>query len=134
MRPLILFVCPHGAAKSVIAAAYFRRLAGRRGLRLDAAAAGTEPDETIPAAVVDGLLADGLDLRGQRPRRVTAAELASAARVVSFGCELPGAASPVERWDDVPAVSADFAAARAAILARVERLVDECARTSRPGG
>src|ERR671925_873480 len=40
----VLFVCLHGAAKSVIGAAHFRRLAAARGLSVDAVAAGTEPD------------------------------------------------------------------------------------------
>src|SRR5262252_2600344 len=43
-RPRVLFVCLHGAAKSVIAAAHFRRLAAAQGLAMDAVAAGTEPD------------------------------------------------------------------------------------------
>lgn len=29
--PTILFMCPHGAAKSVLASAYFKRLAKERG-------------------------------------------------------------------------------------------------------
>ena len=36
----VLFVCLHGAAKSVVAAAHFRRLAAARGLAIDAVAAG----------------------------------------------------------------------------------------------
>src|SRR5919198_3447437 len=40
----VLFVCVHGAAKSVIAAAHFRKLAAARGISIDAVAAGTEPD------------------------------------------------------------------------------------------
>jgi hypothetical protein len=40
----VLFVCLHGAAKSVVAAAHFRRLAGAAGLGIEAVAAGTEPD------------------------------------------------------------------------------------------
>ena len=43
-RPRVLFVCLHGAAKSVVGAAHFRRLAAERGLTIDAVAAGTEPD------------------------------------------------------------------------------------------
>jgi hypothetical protein len=122
----VVFVCLHGSAKSVIAAAWLQRLAEARGLRVRATAAGTEPDPGLPPAVVAGLLADGLDVRGQRPRAVDPDELARAARVVSLGCDLGGAfAGPVERWDDVPPVSADFAAARDAIVVRVRRLVEE---------
>src|SRR5262250_858896 len=48
--PRVLFVCLHGAAKSVVAAAHFRRLAAARGLSMDAVAAGTEPDPELAGA------------------------------------------------------------------------------------
>ncbi|MGH7267748.1 MAG: heat-shock protein HtpX, partial [Candidatus Rokuibacteriota bacterium] len=108
----VVFVCLHGAAKSVLAAAALRRLAARRGVSLDAVALGTEPDPEIAPAVVQALLEEGVDVRGQRPRAVTRQDLAAAWRAVSFGCDLAPLAPPglpVERWDDVPAVSADLA-------------------------
>jgi protein-tyrosine-phosphatase len=124
----VLFVCLHGAAKSVIGAAHFRRLAAARGLDVDAVAAGTKPDAELTPSAVKGLAADGLTPRPHRPRPVTLYDLASATRVVSFGCDVtPTAAQPVERWDEVPAVSEGYAAARERIVARVERLVVELA-------
>lgn len=128
----ILFVCLHGAAKSVLAAADLRRLASERGLDLEAEAAGTEPQPEIAPAVVRALLAEGVDLRGRPPRKVTADDVGAASRVVAFACDLGDAALPatrVEQWTDVPAVSEDLPAARAAIRRHLERLVDECART-----
>src|SRR5262249_4403189 len=65
--PRVLFVCLHGAAKSVVAAAHFRRLAAARGLAVDAVAAGTEPDPELAPAAVKGLAADGLPARPARP-------------------------------------------------------------------
>lgn len=121
----VLFVCLHGAAKSVIAAVEFERLAREHGAVARAVFAGTEPDPEIAPVVVARLLEDGIDLRGLRPRRVTREDVAQASRVVSFGCDLGDLAPPgvpVERWDDVPAVSADFDRARAAICSRVGRL------------
>ena len=117
----------HGAAKRVLAAADFERLARARGLEARAVFAGTEPDPEIAPKVLGELLAEGVDLRGQRPRRVTREDVAGASRIVAFGCELgPLAAGvPVERWDDVPAVSDDFRNARAAIDARLTRLLDD---------
>lgn len=132
----VVFVCQHGAAKSVIAAAHCQRLAAARGLALTPTAAGTEPDPEIPAGVVAGLLADGLDIRGHRPRRVTPEELASAWRVVVLGCDLGALPEPgmaIERWDDVPAVSAGFGPAREAIVVRVEALLDRYERGRRAG-
>jgi protein-tyrosine-phosphatase len=130
--PFILFVCLHGSAKSVIASQYFRRLAEERGLAVDTAPAGTEPDAEIPPGVVRGLHGDGIDLGGFRPRAVTRADLERAARVVAFGCDL-GALAPagraIERWDDVPAVSENYEQARDVIAARVWTLVDQLGET-----
>jgi arsenate reductase (thioredoxin) len=131
--PRVLFVCLHGSAKSLIALEHFRRLAAERGVHVEASSAGTEPDTELPPNVVQGLLGDGIDVRGRRPRQLTRPDLESASRVVTFGCELgeltpPGLA--IERWDDVPAVSEDFKRARDAIVARLPRLLDECAKSS----
>jgi arsenate reductase (thioredoxin) len=123
----ILFLCPHNAAKSVIAAAYCERLAAERGLTLRATSGGTDPDPSVSRTVAGALLAEGIDVRAHRPRRVTAAELASASRVVSLGCDLGDLAPPglvIEHWDDVPSPSADLTGARAVIAVHVRRLVD----------
>jgi protein-tyrosine-phosphatase len=123
----ILFVCLHGAAKSVVAAAHFRRLAGVRGLAIDAVAAGTEPDPELAPGAVKGLAGDGLPATPTRPRPVTLYDLDSAARVVSFGCDLtPAKGQRVDQWD-VPAISDGYATARDRIVSNVERLVSELA-------
>jgi arsenate reductase (thioredoxin) len=126
----VLFVCLHGAAKSVIAATHFRRRANSRGLRADATFAGTEPDPQIAPRVVKELLAEGIDVQGLRPRLVTSEDVAAASRIVTFGCDVAALRPqvPVDRWDDVPAVSDGYEEARDAIDARVARLVDELAR------
>jgi hypothetical protein len=123
----VLFVCLHGAAKSVVAAAHLRRLAADRRLEVEAVAAGTEPDATLTPAAVQGLAAEGLAARPVRPRPVTLYDLRRAARVVTFGCTVDAGAVPVERWDDVPAVSEGYGPARDHIVARVERLAGELA-------
>ena len=125
--PFVLFVCLHGSAKSVIASRYFRRFAAERGVTAESGAAGTEPDRAIPQRVVEGLDRDGIDVRGLRPSRVTAADLGRASMVVAFGCELddPPGGLVVERWDDVPAVSEDFRRARDVIVARVTALLED---------
>jgi protein-tyrosine-phosphatase len=126
-RPRVLFACLHGAAKSVVAAAHFRRLAAARGLPVDAVAAGTEPDPELTPAAVKGLAGEGLTPAPARPRPVTLHDLETASRVVTFGCELaPRRAVAVERWD-VPAIGDGYAAARDRIVERVERLVAELA-------
>ena len=127
-NPRILFVCLHGAAKSVLAAADCERLAAARGMRVSADFAGTEPDPAVAPKVVAALRAEGIELGGKTPRLVTREDVAGADRVVAFGCDL-GAAAPdgveVEQWTDVPAVSDDLPTARAAIRGHLEQLLTE---------
>ena len=126
-RQRVVFVCVHGAAKSVIAAAHFRRLAAARGLPIDAVAAGTEPDPELAPGAVKGLAGDGLAAAPARPRPVTLYDLDTATRVIGFGCDVAARrGGPVEQWD-VPAVSDGYAAARDRIVASVERLVADLA-------
>jgi len=126
-KPRVLFVCLHGAAKSVVGAAHFRRLAAARGLDVDAAAAGTEPEPQLAPGAVKGLAGEGLAATPSRPRPVTLYDLESATRVVSFGCAVaPARGQRVDQWD-VPAVSDGYAASRDRIVANVEGLVAELA-------
>ena len=126
-RPRVVFVCLHGAAKSVVAAAQFRRLAAARGLSIDAVAAGIEPDAALAPAAVNGLAAEGLVASPARPRPVTLYDLARGARVVSFGCDVSlNRGRSADQWD-VSAVSDGYRAARDQIVGRVERLVSELA-------
>jgi arsenate reductase len=122
----VLFLCPHNAAKSVQAAAYFDQHAAARGLPFRADSAGTDPDAHPSPAVVAALRDEGIDVASHRPRRVTAADLANAHRVVSLGCDLgdlPQTDVRIDRWDDVPPASRDLAASRAAIRRHVDVLL-----------
>jgi protein-tyrosine-phosphatase len=128
MAPSVFFVCLHGSAKSVIAAEQFRRLAAARGVAVAVDSAGLEPDAAIPPRVAQGLLEEGIDVRAQRPRKPTPADVEQATTVVTFGCDLgplAAGARHIERWDDVPPVSEDFKRARDTIVARVTTLLDE---------
>ncbi len=129
-RRRVLFVCLHGAAKSVVAAAHFRRLAAARGLDVVAVAAGLEPDPELAPGAVKGLAADGLEPGLSRPRPVTLYDLTSASRLVTFGCDVaPRAEQRREDWADVPAVSDGYEAARTRIVEHLRRLVDDLAAT-----
>jgi arsenate reductase len=124
----ILFVCRHGAAKSVLAASLTRGAARSRGLDLRASARGVEPQERMSTALVSLLPEEEEGLAAARPRRVTAEDVASAWRVVTFNVdpgELPGTPNGHERWDDVPSVADDPAGARAAIERHVAELLND---------
>ena len=85
---IIVFVCEHGAAKSVIAAAYFNKLVGETGLEFRAIARGTDPDKELSAKAISGLHADGLTPTESVPQKLSLADIESARQIVSF-CELP---------------------------------------------
>ncbi len=124
----MVFVCQHGAAKSVLAAALLEHLVAERRVPLRALARGTEPEPQIALAVVTGLLANGIDVGAWQPRLVTREDLLKAWRVVSFGPDLPNLVPKgtlVEVWADIPAVAAGFQAAQAAISGRLLRLIND---------
>jgi protein-tyrosine-phosphatase len=130
MTPTILFLCPHSAAKSVLAAAYCQQLLRQQGFNWAVEFAGTEPDEAISPAVAALLAEEGFDLDGYRPRLLTYEQLNNAFHVVSLGCD-PADLRPrnaIERWDDIPPTSQDLTAARDLIYGRVARLVQNLTR------
>src|ERR1700694_3433304 len=67
----VVFVCEHGSAKSVIAAAYFNRLASEKGIPYRAISRATKPDDNIDPKVKSKLAADGLDVSSWKPVKVS---------------------------------------------------------------
>lgn len=127
-----LFLCPHGAAKSVIAAAEFQRRAEAFGLPLRVLCGGTEPEAAIAPAVLAWLEAEGLSTPPRLPHPVTDADVAAATGVIAMNCDLRGrmpASTWHEQWEDVPPVSQDLPTAHAIILAHVERLIHDLRST-----
>lgn len=122
----IVFICEHGAAKSVVAAAYFNQLAQEMGLNRRAVARGTNPDRELSPQTIKGLSDDGLAPTESIPQKLTEADIQSAERVVTF-CELPIAyhtQAIIERWDDVPPVSESYELARDAIAPRIRQMLN----------
>jgi protein-tyrosine-phosphatase len=123
---VVVFVCEHGMAKSVIAAAHFNRLARVKNLKMRAIARGTNPEDEIPSRVLTGLRADDL-APGEKPTKLSEGDLVGTSRIVTF-CKLPETyykKVTAEEWDDVPPVSEDYQKARDAILHHIERLLDK---------
>ena len=123
----ILFVCEHGSAKSVIAAAHFNRLAQQKNLPYRAIARGTNPDTEIPQQVRIDLAKDGLDVSTWKPQLVAEKDVREAARVVTFGCQLPfpktTTADKLVDWKDVPSTSEDYKRARTMIVDKIDALI-----------
>ena len=123
----VLFVCEHGSAKSVLAAAEFNRLARQRGLAIVAVSRGRVPDPKVAPAVAQSLERDGMAVKGD-PSAVAQDDIDRADAVVTLGCKLPAASGgrfDLREWNDVPPVDAGVEAARADIRLRVTALLDE---------
>jgi protein-tyrosine-phosphatase len=131
----VVFVCEHGSAKSVIVAAHFNLLAAEKGLPYRAIACGSNPDEKIPAIVADGLAGNGLTVSGGQPTRVSVEDVQKAVRTVTLATALPHsipvAPAKLTKWNDLPAVSENYAAAREAIVRHVTELLVQLAAQSR---
>ena len=122
----IVFVCEHGAAKSVIAAAYFNKIAREIGLSERAIARGTNPDSELSEKAVTGLMEDGLTSSESTPQKLSSEDLGIAKQVITF-CKLPENyqhEKAIEYWDDVPPVSEDYERARDAILMHIKKLIN----------
>jgi len=131
--PAIVFVCEHGAAKSVIATAYFNKLAAERGLPYRATFRGTSPQDDLSARAVAGLKADGIPVPSGKPAAIGDADVQAATHVFAIGCPLPekvrrsGKASD---WSDVPD-DRGYEPMRDAIVRHVKALLDELAPRGR---
>jgi len=104
--PTVVFVCEHGAAKSVIAAAYFNKMAAERGLRARATYRGVNPQAELSADALNGL----------RDKATV---------IFAIGCTLPPravASGKADSWHDVPG-DQGYAAMRDAVKKHVERLI-----------
>jgi len=134
--PLVVFVCRHGAAKSVLAAAELRRAAQASGIAISVRSAGIDPDPQVAPNVIASLPKQAAELRRQRPRRVTVSDLTVAWRVITFNLdpsELPAHSINVQQWDDLPAVSDDPTGAQRLISRHVAQLLRDPSLTGQIG-
>jgi protein-tyrosine-phosphatase len=121
----IVFVCEHGAAKSIIAAAYFNKLAGEANSNFRALARATNPDSELSPKTIAGLHEDDLTPTESTPQKLSPADVESAQQIISF-CELPEEYQnkvKIEKWDAVPPVSESYEKARDAILEKLNQLL-----------
>ncbi len=125
----VLFMCPHGGAKSLIAASYFNRMAAEKNLPFTAVAVAAEhPYDSVPARIADFLEKDGFRVRSFKPRPVSRADLRNASKVISVACDLTKVdtrGTAVETWDDVPLVDDGLPQSAAAIRKHVILLIDQ---------
>lgn len=125
--PSVVFVCEHGAAKSVIATAYFNRLAAERDLPFRATFRGSAPQDDLSVRAVAGLKADGLAIPSGKPAAISEADVTTATHIFAIGCTLPTAAARSGKaadWTDVPD-DQGYAPMRDAIVRHVMALLND---------
>ncbi|HKZ20982.1 MAG TPA: arsenate reductase ArsC [Acidimicrobiia bacterium] len=88
-KPTVLFACVHNAARSQMAAAWLRHLAGDR---VRVRSGGSEPADRVNPAVVESMEEVGIDVSGEQPRAWSTEDFRAADVVVTMGC---GDACPV---------------------------------------
>ena len=137
--PTILFLCPHNALRSVIAASLLNQLADGRARGISA---GTEPDDRVNERAVTVLREVGIEVAAEKPGAVTREQLQRADRVVSLDCPLPPevaalGAGKLEEWP-MPDTSGKPVEAvrevRELIKARVQQLIGELDAADKPTG
>lgn len=127
-KPKIVFVCEHGSAKSIIAAAEFQQLALKNGFNVEVVSRGTIPDAEIPSTIRQGLRSNGIDVGSAKPVKVSEKDLAEAVRIVTFGPDLsqwlPQGVKALD-WSATPSPSADYKASREYIVKHLEVLLGD---------
>jgi protein-tyrosine-phosphatase len=123
--PSVLFVCPAGTVKSAIARETLKRRAAELGFPLRVTSRGVQVEDHVSPALAANLKADGLDPAREPARALASADVKAADIVIAFdeaaqAPELKGARS----WD-TPSWNSDYARAKAALAAHVERLLVE---------
>ena len=134
-EPTIIFVCEHGAAKSLIATAYFNKLAAERGLPARATFRGTTPQDDLSVQAVAGLRADGVAIPAGKPSAISDGDLAGATHIFAIGCVLPDkarASGKAADWSDVPD-DRGYGPMRDAIVRHVTALLDDLQKAGRTG-
>jgi protein-tyrosine-phosphatase len=126
----VLFLCPHSAGKSLVAATYLQAEALRLGLNVGVQIAGTSPASELMPSVTEALTLQGF-APTWKPRLVTAADIDGSDVVINIGCEvadLPAVRAVID-WE-VPLISVHLHESMVALHALVEDLARELCRAA----
>jgi arsenate reductase (thioredoxin) len=122
----VIFICDHGAYKSVVAAAAFNKMAKEQGLNVHAIARGIAPAKEIAPNALNGLKQDSFSEITSTPQKLSNEELTKATYVVTF-CSLPvGYHEPVpfEEWSKIPLINGYYPDFRDSVLPYVKLLIN----------
>ena len=95
----VLFICVHNAGRSQMAEAFFNSLSkGRyRGL-----SAGSRPSDTVNPIVVDVMREVGIDISGNKPKKLDRNMVLEADLAITMGCgedACPVVPNELREWD-----------------------------------
>ena len=122
----IIFICEHGAGKSVVAASYFNKLARERNLDYVAECRGTNPDSIVSLKTQEGLTNDNVYDADTKPTKLQISDTTNAERIILFTTAPPGLNTKVkiENWSDVENIDAEYQKRRDAIIQKINTLLD----------
>ena len=80
----VIFACVHNAGRSQMAAGFFNAVAD--SAHAQAVSAGTKPGDHVHPVVVDVMREIGIDLRGNKPQRLTHDLAQGASLLITMGC------------------------------------------------
>jgi arsenate reductase (thioredoxin) len=96
-RPTVLFACVHNAGRSQMAAALMERHGNGE---IEVRSAGSQPASEVNPVVVEAMAEIGLDVAGERPRKLTDESVSEADVVVTMGCGDECPFQPGKRYED----------------------------------
>jgi arsenate reductase len=95
----VLFICIHNAGRSQMAEAIFNSLSGGHH---HAISAGSQPSTQVNPVVVQALKEIGLDISGNKPKKLTSEMILQADLAVTMGCgedACPVVPNELRDWD-----------------------------------
>jgi protein-tyrosine-phosphatase len=122
----VVFVCEHGAGKSVVAAAYFNKIAKDRNLNWEASCRGTNPDEEVSAPTKEGLKSDNLLDPSLSPKKLAPSDTSNVEKIILF-TKLPDdfkTSVKSEDWSSLPNIDAKYEVRRDALIKKINEFFD----------
>jgi arsenate reductase len=122
----VVFVCEHGAGKSVVAAAYFNKIAKDRNLNWEASCRGTNPDEEVSVPTKEGLKSDNLLDPALSPKKLAPSDTSNVEKIILF-TKLPDdfkTSVKSEDWSSLPNIDAKYEVRRDALIKKINEFFD----------
>jgi arsenate reductase len=126
----VVFICEHGSAKSVIAAAYFNKLAKEKNINWHAVSRGTNPDAEISPKTKKLLISENLFDDAVIPQKISQADVDTSQKVILF-YPLPEQINGGDKtlnWLEIQSVNGDYGKMRDDIVSKIIPLLSSLAK------